>query len=190
MASNHLILCRSLLLLPSVFPSIRVFPNKSVLCIRWPKYGSFSFIISPSNEYWGLISFRIDWLDLLAVQGTLKSLLQHYSSVESFPNYWPRKSWAKLKKKKKALQLLSLGEILLYSIIKQALTILLAFLNRGIFILWSCILLFLLYVDLMCWYTPSLVLNSVINFYSCRIFIWFCCHFSAKIHIVLILWEL
>ena len=80
MPSNHLILCRPLLLLPSIFPSIRVFSNESVLHIRWPKYWSFSFSISPSNEYSGLISFRIDWFDLLAVQGTLKSLLQHYSS--------------------------------------------------------------------------------------------------------------
>ena len=78
--SNLLILCRPLLLLPSIFPSIRVFSNESVLHIRWPKYWSFSFNISPSNEYSGLISFRINWLDLLAVQGTLKSLLQHYSS--------------------------------------------------------------------------------------------------------------
>ena len=77
MPSNHLILCRPLLLLPSIFPSIRVFSNESVLCIKWPKYWSFSFSISPSNEYSRLISFRIDWLDLLAVQGTLKSLLQH-----------------------------------------------------------------------------------------------------------------
>ena len=77
MPSNHLILCRPLLLLPSIFPSIRIFSNESVLCIRQPKYWSFSFSISPSNEYSGLISFRIDWLDLLAVQGTLKSLLQH-----------------------------------------------------------------------------------------------------------------
>ena len=75
MPSNHLILCRPLLLPPSIFPSIRVFSNESVLCIRWPKYWSFSFNISPSNEYSGLISFRVDWLDLLAVQGTLKSLL-------------------------------------------------------------------------------------------------------------------
>ena len=75
MPSNHLILCHPLLLLPSIFPSIRVFFSKSVLCIRWPKYWSFSFSISPSNEYSGLISFRMDWLDLLAVQGTLKSLL-------------------------------------------------------------------------------------------------------------------
>ena len=79
MPSNHLILCRSFLLLPSIFPSIRVFSNESVLCIRWPKYWSFSFSISPSNEYSGLISFRIDWFDLLAVQGSLKSLLQHCS---------------------------------------------------------------------------------------------------------------
>ena len=74
MPSNHLILCHPLLLLPPIFPSIRVFSNESVLCIRWPKYWSFSFSISPSNEYSGLISFRMDWLDLLAVQGTLKSL--------------------------------------------------------------------------------------------------------------------
>ena len=83
MPSNHLILCHPLLLLPSVFPSIRVFSNESVLCIRWPKYWSFSFSISPSNEYSGLISFKMDWLDLLAVQGTLKSLLQHHSSKVS-----------------------------------------------------------------------------------------------------------
>ena len=83
MPSNHLILCRPLLLLPSVFPSIRVFSNESVLCIRWPKYWSFSFSISPSNEYSGLIFFKMDWLDLLAVQGTLKSLLQHHSSKTS-----------------------------------------------------------------------------------------------------------
>ena len=81
--SNHLILCRPLLLPPSVFPSIRVFSNESVLCIRWPKYWSFSFSISLSNEYSGLISFRMDWLDLFAVQGTLKSLLQHHSSKAS-----------------------------------------------------------------------------------------------------------
>ena len=79
MSSNHLILCHPLLLLLSIFPSIRVFSNKSVLHIRWPKYQSFSFNIRPSNEYSGLISFRMDWLDLLAVQGTLKSLLQHHS---------------------------------------------------------------------------------------------------------------
>ena len=83
MPSNHLILCRPLLLPPSIFPSIRVFLNESVLCIRWPKYWSFSFTISPSNEYSGLISFRMDWLDLLAVQGTLKSFLQHHSSKAS-----------------------------------------------------------------------------------------------------------
>ena len=83
MPSSHLILCYPLLLLPSVFPSIRVFSNESVLHIRWPKYWSFSFSISPSNEYSGLISFRMDWLNLLAVQGTLKSLLQHYSSKAS-----------------------------------------------------------------------------------------------------------
>ena len=81
--SNHLILCRPLLLLPSIFPSIRVFSNESVLHIRWPKYWSFSFSISPSNEYLALISFRMDWLDLLAVQGTLKSLVQHHSSKAS-----------------------------------------------------------------------------------------------------------
>ena len=81
--SNHLILCRPLLLLPSVFLGIRVFFNESVLCIRWPKYWSFTFSISPSNEHPGLISFRMDWVDLLAVQGTLKSLLQHHSSKAS-----------------------------------------------------------------------------------------------------------
>ena len=80
MPSNHLILYSPLLFLPSIFPSIRVFLNKSVLCIRWPKYWSFSFSISPSNEYLALISFRIEWLDLLALQGTLKNLLQHHSS--------------------------------------------------------------------------------------------------------------
>ena len=79
MPSNHLILCHSLLLLPSIFPSIRVFPNESGLHIRWPKYWSFSFTIRLFNEYWELISFRIDWFDLLVVQGTLKSLLQHHS---------------------------------------------------------------------------------------------------------------
>ena len=83
MPSNHLILCRPLLLLPSIFPSIRVFSNESALCIRWPKHWSFSFRISPSNEHPRLIPFRMDWLDLLAVQGTLKSLLQHYSSKAS-----------------------------------------------------------------------------------------------------------
>ena len=81
--SNHLILCHPLLLPPSIFPSIRVFSNESVLCIRWPKCWSFSFNISPSNEHPGLISFRMDWLDFLAVQGTLKSLLQHHSSKAS-----------------------------------------------------------------------------------------------------------
>ena len=83
MPSNHLILCHPFLLPPSIFPSIRVFSNKSVLCIMWPKYWSFTFSISHSNEYLGLISFRMDWLDLLAVQGTLKSLLQHHSSKAS-----------------------------------------------------------------------------------------------------------
>ena len=81
--SNHLVLCLPLLLLPSVFLSIRVFSNESALCIRWPKYWSFSFSISPSSEYSGLISFRMDWLDLLAVQGTLKSLHQHHNSKAS-----------------------------------------------------------------------------------------------------------
>ena len=79
MPSNHLLLCHPLLLLPSIFPSIRIFSSESVLCIRWPKYWSFSFSISPSNEHSGLISFRMDWLDLLAVQETLKSLLQHHT---------------------------------------------------------------------------------------------------------------
>ena len=83
MASNHLILCRLFLHLPSIFPNIRVFSNESAVCIRWPKYWSFSFNISPSNEHSGLISFRMDWLDVLAVQGTLKSLLQHHSSKAS-----------------------------------------------------------------------------------------------------------
>ena len=92
MPSNHLILCYPLLLLPSIFPSIRVFSNDSVLCIRWPKIWSFSHSISPSNtskEYSGLISFRNDWLDLLAVQGTLKSLLQHHSSKASILQHSP-----------------------------------------------------------------------------------------------------
>ena len=83
MPSNHFILCHPFFLLPSIFPSIKVFSNESVRCIRWPKYWSFSLSISPSNEYSGLISFRMDWLDLLAVQGTLKSLLQHHSSKAS-----------------------------------------------------------------------------------------------------------
>ena len=83
MPFNHLILCHPLLLPPSIFPSIRVFSNESALCLRWPKYWSFSFNISPSSEHPGLISFRMDWLDLLAVQGTLKSLLQHHSSKVS-----------------------------------------------------------------------------------------------------------
>jgi len=83
MPSSHLILCHPLLLLPPIPPSIRVFSNESTLCMRWPKYWSFSFSISPSNEHPGLISFRMDWLDLLAVQGTLKSLLQHHSSKAS-----------------------------------------------------------------------------------------------------------
>ena len=83
MPSSHLILCHPLLLLPSIFPSIRVFSHESALCIRWPKYWSFSFNISPSNEHPGLISFRMDWLDLLAIQGTLKRILQHHSSKAS-----------------------------------------------------------------------------------------------------------
>ena len=83
MPSNHLILCRPLLFPPLIIPSIRVFSNESLLRIKWPKYWSFSFNISPSNDYSGLISFRMDWLDLLAVQGTLKSLLQHHSSKVS-----------------------------------------------------------------------------------------------------------
>ena len=83
MSSNHLILCHPLLLLPSIFPSMRVFSNESVFHIRWPKYWSFSFSISTSNDYSALISFRMDWLDLLALQGTLKSLLQHHSSKAS-----------------------------------------------------------------------------------------------------------
>ena len=86
MPSNHLILCHPLLLLPPTPPSIRVFSSESTLPIRWPKYGSFSFSISPSNEHPGLISFRVDWLDLLAIQGTLKSLLQHHSSKASI--FW------------------------------------------------------------------------------------------------------
>ena len=105
MPSNHLIPCRPLLLLPSVFPSIRVFSNESALRIRWPKYWSFSFNISPSNEHPGLISFRMDWLDLLAVQETLKSLLQHHNSkasillcsaffiVQLFLNYESTRKW-------------------------------------------------------------------------------------------------
>ena len=88
MLSNHLMLCRPLLLLPSIFPSIRVFSNESALRMKWPKYWSFSFNISPSNEHSGLISFRMDWLDLLAVQGTLKSLLQHHSSKTSILRHW------------------------------------------------------------------------------------------------------
>ena len=91
MPSNHLILCHHLLLLPSILPSIRVFSNESVLCIRWSKYQSFSFNFSPSNEFSGLISFRIDWFDLLAVQGTLKGLLQHHQKYQFFgiqPSLW------------------------------------------------------------------------------------------------------
>ena len=108
MPSNHPILCRPLLLLPSIFPSIRVFSNESVLRIRWLKYWSFSFSISPSNEYSGLISFRMGWLDLLAVQGTLKSLFQHHSSkasilwcsgffvVQLSHDYWKNHSFEKM----------------------------------------------------------------------------------------------
>ena len=88
MSSNHLLLCRPLLLPPSIFPNIRVFSNESVLHIRWPNYGSFSFSISPSNEYSWLISFRMNWLDLLVVQGPLKSLLQHHSSRMLFFKKW------------------------------------------------------------------------------------------------------
>ena len=87
MPSSHIILCCPLLLLPSIFPSIRIFSNEIALSIRWPKYWSFSFNISPYNEHPGLISFRMDWLALLAVQGTLKSLLQHHSSKASVPDY-------------------------------------------------------------------------------------------------------
>ena len=94
MPSNHLILCRPLLLLPSIFPSISVFSNESAPCIRWPKYWSFNFSIGPSSEYSGLISFKMDWLDLLAVQGTLRSLLQHHSSKASILRHsgslWPK----------------------------------------------------------------------------------------------------
>ena len=89
MLSNHLILCHPVLLLPSVFPSIRVFSNKLALCIRWSQYWSFSFSISPSHEYSGLLSFRIDWLDILAVQETLESLLQHHSSKASILQHSP-----------------------------------------------------------------------------------------------------
>ena len=89
MPSNDLILCHPLLLLPSIFPSMRVFSNESALCIRWPKYWSFSFNISPSNEYPGLISFRMDWWDLLTVQGTLNSLLQNHSSKASILQHSP-----------------------------------------------------------------------------------------------------
>ena len=101
MPSNHLILCHPLLLLPSIFPSIRVFSDESALCIRWPKYWSFGFSISSSNEYSGLISFRIDWFDILAVQGALKSLLQHHSlkalifqcsAFTSVHDYWKNHS--------------------------------------------------------------------------------------------------
>ena len=100
MPSNHRILCRPLLLLPSIFPTIRVFSNESALCIRWPKCWNYRFNISPSNEHSGLISCRMDWLDLLAVQGTLKSLLQHYSSEASIlqcsaflHDYWEKHSF-------------------------------------------------------------------------------------------------
>ena len=92
MPTNHLIFCRPLLLLPSIFPSIRIFSNESALHIRWPKYWSFSFSISPSNEHSGLISLRMDWLDLLAVQGTLKSLLQYHRSKAAILQHVPRLS--------------------------------------------------------------------------------------------------
>ena len=92
MSSNHLILCSPLLLLPSVFPSIRVFSNESALHIRWPKYWSFSSSISPSSEYSGFISFRIDWFDLLAIQETLKSLLQHPNNDKNFQSYERKKN--------------------------------------------------------------------------------------------------
>ena len=107
MPSNRLILCRPLFLLPSIFPNIRVFSNESALCIRWPKYWSFSFNISPSNEHPGLISLRMDWLDLLAVQVTLKSLLQHHSSKASILLHSAlfivqlSKAWERTSKKKK-----------------------------------------------------------------------------------------
>ena len=103
MPSNHLILCHPLLLLPLIFPSIRVFSNESALCIRWPKYWIFSFSISSSSEYSGLISFRIDWFDLLAVQGTLESLLQHHSLKASI--LW-HSEWPSLK----TLQITNAGE--------------------------------------------------------------------------------
>ena len=107
MPSNHLILCHSLLLLPSIFPRVRVLSSELAVCIRWPKYWNFSFSISPFNEYSGLISFRIDWFDLLIVQGTLKSLLQHHSlkanslvlsllyfpTFKSVPDYWKNHSF-------------------------------------------------------------------------------------------------
>ena len=95
MPFNHLILCHPLLLPPSIFPSMRVFSSESALCIRWTKHRSFSFNISPSNEHSGLISFRMDWLDLLAVQGTLKSLLQHHSSKASIPRRSTRNTAAR-----------------------------------------------------------------------------------------------
>ena len=101
MPSNHLILCHLLLLLPSIFPSIRVFSNESVLCIRWPKYWSFSFSISPSNENPGLISFRMDWLNLLAVQGALKSLVQHHGGLAQFPILEPHFLYLLVKNKGK-----------------------------------------------------------------------------------------
>ena len=115
MSSNDLILCHPLLLLPSIFPSIRVFSTESVLHIRWSKYWSYSFSISPSNEYSGLISFRMDWFDPLAVQGTLKSLLQHHSSKASilqgsaFFTVDPYQLWSK--KKKKPLLLFKISQI-------------------------------------------------------------------------------
>ena len=96
MPSNHLVLCRPVLLLPSIFPSIRVFSNESILRIKWPKYWSFSFSISPANEYSGLFSFRMNWLDLLAIQGTQKSLLQHHSSKASILMHPQENTWETL----------------------------------------------------------------------------------------------
>ena len=113
MPSNHFILCHSLLLLPSVFPSIRVFPNESVLRIRWLKYWSFSFSISPSNEYSGLISFRTDWLDLLVAQGTLKSLLQHHSSKASSNIGHLSRNFPSISKQHRWLPLLCYSKVIL-----------------------------------------------------------------------------
>ena len=122
MPSNRLILCHPLLLLPSIFPSIKVFSNKSVLRVRWPEYWSFSFSISPSNEYWGLIFFRMDWLDLLAVQGTLKSLLnttvQKHQFFGAQSSLWSRNHMWLLERKKGetylGLSQLSIQEVTLF----------------------------------------------------------------------------